>query len=195
MDLVHRLGLQQRWIYEALISTFYHGIPHAAPIGVWVHGTDDLRMDVYDGSRTLADILEVGQYAANFPADVCALYAALRAPEQLSFEPARCVCAPVVGGCTATVELTLSSATRRGEKMRLVGEVKCVYGAGPPRLINRAEGLLLESLVVATRPERLEPGVALAALTENRRVVSKVAPGSAYERALEALLRDLERSS
>ena len=67
-----------------------------------------------------------------------------------------------------------------------------MYHAGAPRLINRAEGLLLESLVLASRLERRETAAAaLTTLTENHRVVSKVAPGSPYERALTALLRDL----
>jgi Protein of unknown function (DUF447). len=79
--------------------------------------------------------------------------------------------------------------------VRIVGDVKRVHHAGAPRLINRAEGLLLESLVLATRLERREAAAALTTLTENLRVVGKVAPGSAYESALAALLRDLGLSS
>ena len=79
--------------------------------------------------------------------------------------------------------------------MRLVGDVRRVHCDGTPRLINRAEGLLLESLVLATRLERRGAGAALTTLTENYRVVGKVAPGSAYERAMAALLRDLGPTS
>jgi len=195
MDQLRRLGLQERWIYEVLISTVRHDTPHAAPIGVWTNGADELLMDVYDGSQTLANILEGGQFVANFPVDAGMLYTALRAPEQLAFAEARLVHAPIVAGCTATVELTLSRATPGGDRVRIVGDVKRVYHAGAPRLINRAEGLLLESLVLATRLERREAAAALTTLTENLRVVSKVAPGSAYESALAALLRDLGPSS
>jgi hypothetical protein len=195
MDQLRRLGLQERWIYEVLISTFRDDTPHAAPIGVWTNGADELLMDVYDGSRTLANILERGQFVANFPVDAGLLYTALRAPQQLAFAAARFVHAPVVAGCTATVELTLSRATPGGDRVRIVGDVKRVHHAGAPRLINRAEGLLLESLVLATRLEHREAAAALTTLTENHRVVGKVAPGSAYERALAALLRDLGLSS
>ncbi|MBE3032677.1 MAG: DUF447 family protein [Actinobacteria bacterium] len=195
MDQLRRLGLQERWIYEVLISTFRDDTPHAAPIGVWTNGADELLMDVYDGSRTLANILEGGQFVANFPLDAGLLYTALRAPQQLAFAEARFVHAPVVAGCTATVELTLSRATPGGDRVRIVGDVKRVHHAGAPRLINRAEGLLLESLVLATRLEHREAAAALTTLTENHRVVGKVAPGSAYERALAALLRDLGLSS
>jgi hypothetical protein len=195
MDQLLRLGLQERWIYEALISTFRDDTPHAAPIGVWTNGADELLMDVYDGSQTLANILDGGQFVANFPVDAGMLYTALRAPEQLAFAEARLVHAPIVAGCTATVELTLSRATPSGDRVRIVGDAKRVHHAGAPRLINRAEGLLLESLVLATRLERREAAAALPTLTENLRVVGKVAPGSAYQRALAALLRDLGLTS
>ena len=195
MDQLHRLGLQEHWIYEVLISTSCHDTPHAAPIGVWSDGADELLMDVYDGSQTLANILQGGHFVANFPVDAGTLYTALRAPEQLAFAGAHLVNAPVVVGCTATVELTLSRAITGGDTVRIVGDVRRVHHDGAPRLINRAEGLLLESLVLATRLEHRDPGAALTTLTENYRVVSKVATGSAYERALAALLRDLGPSS
>ncbi len=83
MDQLHRLGMQDSWIYEVLISTFCDGTPHAAPMGVWTSGPDELCMDVYDGSRTLANILGGGEFVANFPADAEMLYAALRTPEEL----------------------------------------------------------------------------------------------------------------
>jgi hypothetical protein len=195
MDQLRRLGMQDRWIYEVLISTSRDGTPHAAPIGVWATGPDELCMEVYDGSQTLANILDGGDFVANFPEDAGMLYVALRAPEQLLFAEAQGVRAPVVAGCAGNVELVLTSATPGGDRVRLVGGVRRVHCDGKPRLINRAEGLLLESLVVATRLERLGAAAALTTLTENYRIVSKVAPGSAYERALAALLRDLGPTS
>ena len=195
MNQLHRLGLQKHWIYEVLLSTFHDHTFHAAPIGVWTDGSDALLMDVYDGSQTLANILETHECVANFPADAGMLYTALRAPERLAYAGARCVQAPIVADCTATVELTVSSATRRDDAVRIVGKVEGVDHAAAPRLINRAEGLLLESLVLATRLERGAREAALTTLTENLRVVRKVAPRSVYERALAALLQDLEPPS
>ena len=195
MDQLHRLGMQDSWIYEVLISTFCDGTPHAAPMGIWTSAPDELCMDVYDGSRTLANILGGGEFVANFPADAEMLYAALRTPQELRFAGAQGVHAPVVAGCTAEVELVLTSATPGGDRVRLVGDVRRVRCDETPRLINRAEGLLLESLVLATRLERLGAGAALTALTENHRIAGKVAPGSAYERAIAALLQDLGPTS
>lgn len=195
MDQLRRLGLHDRWIYEVLISTYRHDTPHAAAIGVWTDGADELLMDVYDNSQTLANILEGRDFVVNLPADATKLQVALHAPEQLAFTPARLVHAPVVAGCTATVELTMSHATPGAGRVRIAGAVRRVHHEGPPRLINRAEGLVLESLVLASRLERRDAGAALTTLTENHRVVSKVAPGSAFESAMAALLRDLGRPS
>jgi hypothetical protein len=195
MDRLDALGLQERWIYEVLISTFHDQTPHAAPIGVWARGTDELLMDVYDGSQTLANILEIGHFTASFPSSAVMLQTALRDSGQLAFADARLVRAPVVAGCTATVELTLKRATPGDGRVRIVGHVECVHLEAAPRLINRAEGLLLESLVLSTRLKRGTREAAVSALTENLRVVGKVAPGSVYEHALTELLRNLDPPS
>jgi hypothetical protein len=189
------LGLRPGWIYEALVSTFGQRGPHAAPVGVWADGADELSMDLHDGSHTLATILHDGEFTANFPGDVSTLYTALCSPQDLAFVPAPGRHAPHVDGCTATVELTLMSATPGVQTVRVVGAARRVWCHGTPRLINRAEGLLLESLVLFTRIEYLEASSVLTALTENLRVVRKVARGSAYQTALEALLRELRPDS
>ena len=85
MHQLDALGLRPGWIYETLVSTLGQQGPHAAPIGVWADGADELSMDLYDGSQTLAAILRDGEFAANFPADVSALYSALRSPRDLTF--------------------------------------------------------------------------------------------------------------
>ena len=195
MERLHHFGLRDRWIYEVLVSTFRDGAPHAAPIGLWCEGADELFMDLYDGSQTLTNILESGALVANFPADVALLFAALRAPDQLAFTAARRVCAPLVVGCPAAVELTVSSVCPNGDKVRIATTVECLHADAAAHLINRAEGLLLESLILATRLEHMETSVVVAAIKENHRVVGRVAPGSDHERMLAALLGDLRPAS
>ena len=195
MDQLRPLGLQERWIYEVLISTFRHGVPHAAPIGVWTDGPDELQMDVYEGSQTLRNIVEDRHFVVNFPGDAVPMHEALHSPGRLTFAEACCVPAPVVVGCTAVVELAVCRVSPEGERARVVGAVRHVRVSGSPRLINRAEGLLLESLVLVTRLEHLDPSAVLATLMDNHRVAEKVAPGSVYERALAALVREISASS
>jgi hypothetical protein len=119
------------------------------------------------------------------------LYAALHAPERLAYRTASSVRAPILVACSAHVELTLASADGDGHKVRITGDVRSVHREAGVRLINRAEGLLLESLVLATRAERRGREATLEALIENHRVVAKVAPASAYEEALAALIQEI----
>lgn len=195
MDLLDGLGLQKRWIYEVVITTYSDGRPHAAPIGVWTEDSRTLEMDIYDDSRTLRSILSDRHFAANFPADCAALGAALSPRGELDFVPAETVGAPLLSAAAATAELVLRGWTRHAGRTRVVADPVHVRLGDNLRLINRAEGLLLESLVMASRLEHRNAAVTVAALMENRRVVHKVAPGSSYDRAMDQLLRDVGESS
>ena len=195
MDQLGRLGMQDRWIYEVLISTFRRRNPPRGPHRRMDQRRRQLSMDVYNGSQTLATILDGGDFAANFPADAAMLHMALRAPEQLGSPRRMAFMRPLSRDARPASSSSLSNATPRGDRVRLAGDVRRVHLNGPPRLINRAEGLLLESLVLATRLERPGANSALTTLIENYRIVGKVAPGSAYERALAALLQDLGPTS
>ena len=154
-------------------------------------------MDVYDGSQTLANILDGGDFVANFPADAGMLYAALRRPGAAArSREAHGVHAPVVAGCTANVELALSQRDPRRRQGAPRGRRQARAprrDAAPDQPRRRAPAR--EPGRSPRRLERRGAGAALTTLTENYRVVSKVAPGSAYERALAALLRDLGPTS
>ena len=60
--------------------------------------------------------------------------------------------------------------------------------SGPVKLINRAEAIVMESLILATRLSYLPGQTARESLKENHRVVGKVAPGSQYEKILGKLV-------
>lgn len=195
MDQLRHLGLRAGWIYEALICTYSAGSPRATPAGVWTDDRCTLRMELYETSHTLASIVAAGEFVADFPVDASAFFQALHAPGELRFGRARVVAAPCLPDSWATVELTLSEASRRPESVVISGRVRHLTRRAEPRLINRAESLLLESLILATRIERSGREATLAALAENRRVVGKVAPGSAFEEAMSRLLRELRGDS
>lgn len=183
--------MQKGWIYETIISTFSNGEPHAAPIGVWTDDFNTLHMEIYDSSQTLRGILDTEQFTANFPSDVRTFHTALFHPELLSFEQAQNVSAPVLLDSAATVELTLRRATPTANRVRITGAVVHAIARPDIRLINRAEGLLVESLILATRLQYLDDAVVRRALAENYRVIRKIAPMSAYETTMAELLRDI----
>lgn len=187
MVSLRELGLQERWIYEVVVCTFSGQTAHAAPIGVWTDDYTSLQMDLYEGSCTLRNILRCGELVADFPHDAGTLATALMAREGLEFADACAVHAPRLSDASASVELVVRETTRGRGRVHLVADPVHVQRASSVRLINRAEGLLVESLILATRIDHGDRLTALQQLTEYYRVVRKVAPGSAYEQALAAL--------
>jgi hypothetical protein len=195
MDALRALPLQKGWIYEVVICTFSGDVPHAAPFGVWTDDYATLEIDMYAGSRTLENVLASREFVVAFPPDVPTLFAALFAPEQLVFGAAGSVRAPSLAGAAASVELVVRRATPIEDGTRISALPRRTRVGGGLAPINRADGLLLESLVLATRLDRLGDAAVMAALAENQRVVRKVAPGSPCEHAMSALLQSLGTSS
>jgi len=189
LDTLHALPLRKGWIYETVVCTFSGDTPHAAPFGVWTDDHATLELDMYEGSETLANVLASRELVVAFPAAVTALFEALFAPQRLSFGHAATVRAPTLGGAVATVELVVNDTAPTEDGTHVSALPRRTHVAGDEvTLLNRAEGLLLESLVLTTRLERLGAAAVLPALAENLRVVRKVAPGSAAEAALIDLL-------
>lgn len=189
MSQLRQLGLTPGWIYETVVCTTVEGSPHASPAGVWTHDLRALSMDLYDTSRTLAAVLAAGEYVVDLPADATTFFLALHDPSALRFERASVVSAPRLATATATIELTVVDATPHEGRTLVNGLVRHVTTRGGVRLINRAEGLLVESLIAATRAGLRSPEGTLALVAEDARVAEKVAPGSSFAEAL-ARLRD-----
>jgi hypothetical protein len=183
--------MHKGWIYEVLVSTYANDAPHAAPIGISTDDSATLRVETYE-SQTRRNMLATGHLVANFPSSADMLFRALYAPHLLSYEAAEQVRAPTVVGSSAVVELIVEHAMVHGVQVRAVTRPILVRIIEPPTLLNRAEGLLLESLILATRIEHLDHEVVEASLRENLRVVSKVAPGSRYEGEMAEILRALD---
>ncbi len=191
MNQLQALPMQKGWIYEAIVSTFSNGEPHAAPIGVWTEDFDTLHMEIFDSSQTLKGILDTGRFAANFPPDVGTFHTTLFHPERLCFEQTQHASAPILLGSAATVELVLRQTTPVANRVRITGAVVRANARTEIKLINRAEGLLVESLILATRLRYLDAAAVRKSLAENHRVIRKVAPGSTCETTMAELLRDI----
>ncbi len=116
-------------------------------------------------------------------------FRALHDPSALRFERASVVSAPCLADATATIELTVTGASPHDGRTLVTGLVLHVTTRGGVRLINRAEGLLVESLIAVTRAGLRSREGTLALVAENARVAEKVAPGSSFAEAL-ARLRD-----
>jgi hypothetical protein len=187
MSPLRQLGLTPGWIYETVVCTYVEGSPHASPAGVWTHDLRSLSLELHDTSRTLRAVLAAGEFVVDLPADALSLFRALYDPSALSFGRASMVSAPCLTDATATMELAVTEATAREGRTLVTGLVRTVTVRADVRLVNRAEGLLVESLIASTRAALHPRESTLALLAENARVVDKVAPGSGFAEAMSRL--------
>ena len=172
------IGLKKGWIYEAIVSTFNGKRPHAAPIGVWTQDFETLITEIYEGSNTLRNIKRVNEFAVNFVDDMTVFFKVLHGPQEINYEKSKTIHAPTVKGASVILEVRLREIRGLKNRYRLKAKIQHLQINHIPRLINRAEPLLLESLILGTKVGHLASKRIEYNLKENYRVISKVAPRS-----------------
>jgi hypothetical protein len=187
-------SLHPNWIYEVVVTARLGDTVTAGPFGLWTGDGVILEAALFKGSSTLEAIRESRCFVVNFVDDPLDLHATLNRREELLFDTVPKGPAagwPVLAGVPSWLAMRVVGLKDAGEKILLTAGVTDGSDAGPNRLINRAKGLFLESLVLSTRC-RLLGWAAVDQLRENVRVIAKVAPGSGYETAVRELLAKVE---
>lgn len=192
METLKKIGMQRGWIYEVIISTYHDNDPHAAPIGVWTDDFVTLRMEIYKNTRTIKNILTCREFSVNLGSDVMVFYEALFEKARIAYEKASQVKAPFIKGSPAVIESQLKEVQEQEKTFSLTATPVHVQINGKINLINRAEALALESLIIATKLPHLPAGDLKESLKENYRIIKKVAPGSQYEKILAMLFERLQ---
>lgn len=187
MKQLEAIGMQANWIYEVIVSVFYHNSPYATPIGIWTEDFDTVEMEIYKGSTTLKGIMKEKEFAANLVADMEIFYAALFDKGKIAYEDSERVKAPVIKNSPATIELITEEIKEGRESYHVKAGVVQVKTSGKIILINRAENLVLESLILATKLPYLFRQRIEDVLKENYRVIRKVAPGSEFENIIKRI--------
>jgi hypothetical protein len=193
MRIPESFGMRSGWIYEVIASTRGEHGPHAAPVGILTPDGQSLKAELYKGSTTLANILRNGVLGLNLVRDAVMLQEALYHRERLAFtrmEPGEedGTGAPFIKGAEAWLELKPARESETENTVRFAAQLVRWRQFGPVGLLNRAEGLLLESLVLSTRRHVLPADQVRSQFLENARVIAKVAPGSRYAQAIRDLL-------
>ena len=178
------------WIYEVVASTLDERGFHAAPIGILTRDGETLKAELYKGSATLANIARNGILGINLVSDPVLLHNALHRRDTLLFATDEMPRAetPFLRGADAWLELAPSLISGETASVHLLATLTHWRQFAPVRLLNRAAGLLLESLVLSTRRHILPAEHIRDQLVENARVIRKVAPDSSYATAMTELL-------
>lgn len=188
MRPLEKLGMKKRWIYEVIVTTFQNKDPHSAPMGVWTENFSELNMNIYKESMTLGNILSQKEFAANFVSDISIFYNALFAKNEVDYINSKQIHAPAIKNASAVVALKLKEISEKKNRFQIQAHVVNVRIIGDLKLINRAESLVLESLILATRIPFFDPEEIKTVLKENFRVIQKVAPGSKFQNIMEKIL-------
>lgn len=190
MATLSELGFKKDWTYEAIISCFNGEIPHAAPFGIKSPDMESIQVEIYNSSNTLSYLMDKGCFVINLISDSQYFFDSLYNRDQIRFKAARIIDAPVIADTPACVEVKVKNYTEKAHSRIINAEIISIESPLAPELYNRAKGLVMESLIIATRINYMAEGEAEKILKENYRVIKKVAPGSNYVVIIEKLLKE-----
>lgn len=189
MATLSELGFQRDWTYEAIISCFNGGIPHAAPFGIKSSDMKSLQVEMYNSSNTLGYIIDKGCFVINLMPDPLYFFDSLYARDQIRFKATRMIDAPALADAHTFIEVKVTGCIEKPQSHLINAEIINIEAAIIPELYNRAKGLVMESLIISTRIKHLPEGKAEEILKENYRVIKKVAPESPYVETMQKLLK------
>jgi hypothetical protein len=188
MKRLKEIGMKKNWIYEVIVSTFYAGTPHAAPMGIWSEDFDTLNMAIYKDSKTLENIIKEKEFAANFVDDITIFYESLFNKGKIAFKQLKQINTPVIKDSSAIIECKVKHIKKKENRFHISAEIVDLRIWDEIKLINRAEGLVIESLVLASRLPHFPGRRNEDTLKENFRIIGKVAPDSTYVRTMEKVM-------
>ena len=188
MKRLQEIGMQKNWIYEVIVSTYYAGTPHAAPMGIWTEDYDTLNMAIYKDSKTLENIMKEKEFTANFVDDVTLFYESLFSKDKIAFKRLKQINAPFIKDASAIIECKVKHIEEEENRFHISSEIIDIRIWDEIKLINRAEGLVIESLILATRLPHFPGRRNEDTLKENFRIIAKVAPNSMYEHTMKKVM-------
>ena len=189
MQVLKKIGMEKGWIYEVIVSTYQDNNPHSAPVGVWTDNFDSLTMEIYKNSKMLENIMREREFAVNLASDEAIFYESLFDKAMVDYENATRINAPIIKNVPAVIELTMNEMTEKENRWRIESTPTHIQINDTIKLINRAQPLVVESLILATKLPHLPRLKIEDALKENYRVIRKVAPGSRYEEIVSKLIK------
>ena len=184
-----KLGVNINWLYETLVTTVKGTQAHVAPFGVRILDDTRLCLDMFKGTRSLDSILETGEFAVHPVNDPAWFYRALHDQDSFEFVQAHEISVPVVAGLPAVIEARNLGVQDRGKTVRITAKSVHIQSGRPVVTpFNRAEGLVIESLILSTRKALIPHDIFKKTMHENFRVIRKVAPNSEFQATMEQLI-------
>ena len=180
MKIPDEFGLRKGWIYEVIVTA----AGNAAPMGILTRDSESIEMEIYKGSKTCGIILDKRRFVINFVDDIDIFYNSIFEKEKIELEGNH------LKNADAFIEMEVDGEEDLGDRVQVNAVPLAFVIIKVPRPVNRAESLVLESLIASTKIPHVsaeERKFLEKKIQDNLRVVKKVAPGSRFERILEKL--------
>ena len=180
MKIPDEFGLMKGWVYEVIVTA----AGNAAPMGILTRDSESIEMEIYKGSKTYENVLNGGKFVINFVEDVKIFYDSIFEKENIELDGNH------LKNADAFIEMEVGEIKEMDEKVGVKAVPLAFVIIKVPRPVNRAESLVLESLIASTKIPHVsaeERKFLEKKIQDNLRVVKKVAPGSRFERILEKL--------
>lgn len=187
------LKIKKGWIYEAIATTFdSNSDPNAAPMGFYTNDLSSISLKIHKTCKTYKNINQTGMLAINLTDDFGLMYKTIFSKQELKYKFDSNV--PILKDINNYVILKLSEFKENIPNDPIHSEFnfnieKEVLSKNYP-LINRANNLILETLIKAVKPFDEFTNYHLK---ENYRVVKKVAPESKHENLIRKILNSTKK--
>ncbi len=196
--LITDLGFSKGIIFETVVSTYDKaGNPDAAPMGVVMEDEQTLRLKIFNTSKTLQNLRENRCATVNLTNSVETFYRTAFKEANFNgklppewFEKSAGINAPKLRTADAAIDVSVAKMDALDDERALVlCEVVAVSATKRlPQVYCRAMSLTLEAIIHATRikahvnkPDQQENVERLLEIIQNNRsIVNRVAPDSAY---------------
>lgn len=185
MNPLRRLGFRRNWVYETIVATASNRKKNVAPIGVWSPDLQKIKLRINKKTKTCSNILTNSYFAVNFPGDIETLYDAFFRKDKIAFKEGTLF----LSNCPAVLESEALDTKDLGEWIEVTAKILSYRIMDNVKLINRAEYLALDSLIVYSKlPFSPKKNSLRERLRENLRIIKKTAPQSCFVRLVEELI-------
>ncbi len=168
LSFIDKAGLNEGWIYEVIVES---SDGHAAPMGVKFGRSDGVEVSIYNSSKTAKKISREDSFRIYFVDDVSDVKIVLDSKRMRK------------DFASALLEVSVEKTVELKDVVKVFGRISSWEIKDDFTPINRAPSLFLEALIESTKPNPRK-----GTIRECLRVISKVAPKSAYEKKIKTLL-------
>jgi len=206
-EILKKLKIIPNCVYETIFTTYDRSSkPNAAPMGISTPDMEKIVAKIFTSSQTYRNIKEKRCAVINITNDIALFYRASldkKSLEKEIFKPSKVVNAPILVSASAYIEVTVDSMQKidedRCEVVFSVKNAEVIDSCATPAC--RAPGLILESIIHATRielynlkglPEEAKPLV--DQVKSFREIISRIAKGTTYEELMEKIWRKIQNA-